>query len=37
MTDLARQAIGRGDMAVASQLAGDFGQTLMGNARTTDA
>jgi hypothetical protein len=29
MTDLARQAIGRGDMAVASQLAGDFGQTLI--------
>jgi hypothetical protein len=32
MTDLARQAIGRGDMAVASQLAGDFGQTLIDNA-----
>jgi hypothetical protein len=32
MTDLARQAIGRGDMAVASQLAGDFGQTLIANA-----
>jgi hypothetical protein len=32
MTDLAREAIGRGDMAVASHLAGDFGQTLIANA-----
>jgi hypothetical protein len=32
MTDLARDAVARGDMAVAAQLAGDFGRTLIDNA-----